>query len=156
MANKPIPFKAALLFQNRIIAFFYSQIEQQKRVLQRIHTVIPAILAQHTLYCVVNGKKLLIYTDTAAWASQLRFYNNAILAAIAPVTRDSVSIMQVKVRLEILPVTFQPGRMPNIPSAEKIAYIQNHSLTVADEQLKQSLQRLAATLEKQSALLQPK
>ena len=98
MAKKPTSFKAALSFPNRTIAHFYSQIEQQKQVLQRIHEVLPATIAQHALHCVVNGKKLLVYTDTAAWASQLRFYNSAILAAIAPVTRESVSIMQIKVR----------------------------------------------------------
>jgi predicted nucleic acid-binding Zn ribbon protein len=152
MAKKTTPFKAALSFPNRTIAYFYSQIELQKLVLVKIHEVLPTALAEHVLHCVVNGKKLLVYTDTAAWASQLRFYHSAILASIAPVTRESVSIMQIKVRLEVSTAMSQPGRTPNIPSAEKIALIQNHSLTVTDEQLKRALQRLAATLEKQSAL----
>lgn len=152
MAKKPTLFKAALSFPNRTIAHFYSQIEQQKKVLQRIHDVLPAALAEHALHCVINGKKLLVYTDTAAWASQLRFYNSAILAAIAPVTRESVSIMQIKVRVETLSVTSLPGRTPIIPSAEKITLIHNQSLTVSDEQLKLSLQKLSATLAKLSAL----
>jgi len=149
MAKKPTSFKAALSFPSRTIAHFYSQIEQQKLVLQRIHEVLPATIAQHALHCVVNGKKLLVYTDTAAWASQLRFYNSAILAAIAPVTRESVSIMQIKVRVETLQ-TASPSRKPNIPSAEKIEFIHNHSLTVSDEQLKLALLRLSATLAKLS------
>ena len=144
------------------MAYFYSQIEQQKQVLQRIREVLPAAIAEHALHCVVNGKKLLVYTDTAAWASQLRFYNRAILAAIAPVTRETVSIMQIKVRAEISPTgrrqetgdeALQPGsvgKKPNIPSAEKIAFIHNHSLTVSDEQLKAALLRLSATLAKLS------
>lgn len=69
MATKPTPFKAALSFPNRTIAYFYSQIEQQKQVLQRVHDVLPATIAHHVIHCVVNGKKLLVYTDTAAWAS---------------------------------------------------------------------------------------
>ncbi|WP_027148213.1 DciA family protein [Methylobacter tundripaludum] len=149
MAKKPTSFKAALSFPSRTIAHFYSQIEQQKQVLQRIHEVLPATIAQHALHCVVNGKKLLVYTDTAAWASQLRFYNSAILAAIAPVTRDSVSIMQIKVRVETLQAA-SPSRKPNIPSAEKIEFIHNHSLTVSDEQLKLALLRLSTTLAKLS------
>jgi Dna[CI] antecedent, DciA len=152
MAKKSTSFKAALSFPNRTIAHFYSQIEQQKQVLLRIHEVLPVAIAQHALHCVVNGKKLLIYTDTAAWASQLRFYNSAVLAAIAPVTRESVSIMQIKVRMEASATAFQPGRTPNIPSAEKIELIHNHSLTVSDEQLKRALQRLSATLAKRSVL----
>jgi len=160
MAKKPTSFKAALSFPNRTIAHFYSRIEQQKQVLQRIHDVLPATIAEHALHCVVNGKKLLVYTDTAAWASQLRFYNSAILAAIAPVTRESVSIMQVKIMVDTSTTgrrrgaealqAMSPGRKPNIPSAEKIEFIHNHSLTVSDEQLKLALLRLSATLAKLS------
>ncbi|MDI1292010.1 MAG: DciA family protein [Methylobacter sp.] len=150
MAKKPTSFKAALSFPNRTMAHFYSQIEQQKQVLRRIHDILPAAIAKHALHCVINGKKLLVYTDTAAWASQLRFYNSVILAAIAPLTRESVSIMQIKVRVETLSATSLPGRTPIIPSAEKIAFIHNHSLTVSDEQLKLALLRLSTTLEKLS------
>lgn len=155
--KKITSFKAALSFPNRTIAHFYSQIEQQKQVLQCIRTVLPAAAAKHALHCVINGKKLLVYTDTAAWASQLRFYNSAILAAIAPVTRESVSIMQIKISVETPSIEHRrgakaslPGRKPNIPSAEKIEFIHNHSLTVSDVQLKQALLRLSATLEKLS------
>ncbi len=132
------------------MAYFYSQIEQQKQVLQRIHSVLPIAITKHVLHCVINGKKLLVYTDTAAWASQLRFYNSAILAAIAPVTREPVSIMQIKIRVEALSATPLPGRKPIIPSAEKIELIHNHSLSVSDEQLKLALLRLSATLAKRS------
>ncbi len=143
------------------MAHFYSQLEQQKMALQRIHAVLPATIAKHALHCVISGKKLLVYTDTAAWASQLRFYNSAILAAIAPVTRDSVSIMLIKIRIDT-PLTgrkrgAQAGaevsladRKPIIPSAEKIELIRNYSLTIADEQLKQALLRLSTTLTKLS------
>ncbi len=179
MTKKLTSFKAALSFPNRTIAHFYSRIEQQKQVLQRIHAVLPATIAEHALHCVVNGKKLSVYTDTAAWASQLRFYNSAILAAIAPVTRESVSIMQIKIRVETSPTgrrrgalaaaeasptgrrrgalagaealqAMSLGRKPNIPSAEKIEFIHKYSLTVSDEQLKLALLRLSTTLAKLS------
>lgn len=152
MAKKITPFKAALSFQNRTIAHFYNQIEQQKRVLQHIRDVLPATIAKHALHCVINGKKLLIYTDTAAWGSQLRFYNSAILAAIAPVTRESVSILQIKIAAEMSPATSLPGRKPIIPSAEKIDLIHRSGLTASDQQLKLALLRLSATLAKLSAL----
>ena len=161
MAIKRTSFKAALSFPNRTIAHLYSRIEQQKQVLQRIHEVLPVTIAKHALHCVINGKKLLVYTDTAAWASQLRFYNSAMLAAIAPITRESVSIMQIKVRLETSSTgrkegglasaeVSQSGRKPIIPSAEKIELIRQHSLSVSDEQLKLSLLRLSTTLTKLS------
>lgn len=151
MAKKPTSFKAALSFQNRTIAHFYTQIEQQKLVLERIHTTLPAALAEHVLHCVINGKKLLIYTDTAAWASQLRFYTSAILATIAPVTRESVSIMQIKVIADLANINAQPSRKPIIPSAEKIDIIRSHSLIASDDQLKLALLKLSATLTRLSS-----
>lgn len=160
MTKKTTSFKAALSFPNRTIAHLYSQIEQQKQVLQRIHDLLPAAIAEHVLHCVINGKKLLVYTDTAAWASQLRFHSSSILDAIAPTTRESVSIMQIKIMAEMSPAgrrrgigeralqATPHGRKPIIPSAEKIELIHNHSQTVSDEQLKLALLRLSTTLEK--------
>jgi hypothetical protein len=150
MSTKPTSFKAALSFQNRTIAQFYTRIDQQKQLLQRIHCVLPVAIAHHALHCVINKKKLLVYTDTAAWASQLRFYNSAILAAIAPVTGESITIMQIKIMVDTVPATSPGGRTPIIPSAERIKLIHNHSLTVSDQQLKLALLRLTATLAKLS------
>ncbi|MGZ5049439.1 MAG: DciA family protein [Methylobacter sp.] len=162
--NPTTSFKAALSFSSRSIAVLCSKIEQQKQSLECIRAILPEEIAKHALHCVIKDKKLLIYTDTAAWASQLRFYNRAILAAIAPITRASVSIMQVKIQQEsaltarrnIAGVesentqTTASGRKPNIPSADKIRLIHDHSLTIPDEKLQQALQRLSATLEKLS------
>lgn len=138
-------------FPNRAIVYFHSQIEQQKRVLQIIHGVLPPAIAEHALHCVIHGKKLLIYTATAAWASQLRFYHSAILAAIAPATREAVSMIQIKIEAGALKAT-PPQRKPIIPSAEKIEQLHQQGLAVSDQQLKISLLKLSATLAKRSGL----
>ena len=150
MTKKTTSFKAALSFQNRTIANFYSVVEQQKLLLQRIHAVLPEAIAKHALHCVVHGKKLLIYTNNAAWASQLRFYNKAILAAIAQATSESISIMQIKIMIEPLQVAALSSRKPITPSAEKIALLHNFSLTIQDEQLRLALLKLSETLAKLS------
>jgi hypothetical protein len=151
MAKITTTFRSTLSFPSRTLVNLYSQIEQQNKVLLCIHGVLPSALAQHVLHCVVNGKRLLVYTDAAAWASQLRFYNSAILTAIASVTKESITIMQINVRPETLSATSLPGRTPTIPSAEKIAFIHELGLTIADEQLQRSLLRLSSTLEKLSS-----
>jgi hypothetical protein len=150
MSQKPPAFKTSLSFQSRTIAYFYSQIEQQKRALQRIQAVLPEPLAKQVRHCLIKDKKLLIYTDSAAWASQLRFYNYAILAAIAPLTRTSIELMQVKIIAEQTGLVLRSVRKANIPSGEKIAIIRNDSLGIRDDQLKQALLRLSATLERLS------
>ena len=150
MPQKPSSFKPSLSFQNRAIAYFYSQIEQQKRVLQCIQAVLPETLAKQARHCLIKDKKLLIYTDSAAWASQLRFYNGAILAAIAPLTRTSIELMQVKIITERTELVLRSVRKASIPSEEKIAIIRNDSLTVSDDQLKSALLKLSSTLERLS------
>ena len=93
---------------------------------------------------------MLIYTDSAAWASQLRFYNSAILAAIAPLTRTPVEIMQIKIIAGQTGLILGPKRKAKIPSVEKIAIIRNDSLTVSDDQLRLALLKLSSTLERLS------
>ncbi|WAK02746.1 DUF721 domain-containing protein [Methylobacter sp. YRD-M1] len=150
MAKKPAAFKAALSFPNRAIAHFYSRIEQQRQILQHIREALPEALAKHARYCVVNDKKLLIYTDSAAWASQLRFYSQAILAAVAPITREPVTLMQVKILTEQKSPYEKPIRRANVPAKDKIEIIRNLGLNVPDNQLKQALLKLSATLQRLS------
>ena len=150
MPQKPPSFKGSLSFQNRTMAYFYSQIEQQQRILQRIQVVLPDALAKQARHCLIRDKKLLIYTDSAAWASQLRFYNSAILAAIAPLTRTPVEILQIKIIAGQTGFIQGPKRKAQLPSVEKIESIRNHSLTVSDNQLRSALLKLSTTLERLS------
>ena len=150
MPQKPPSFKVSLSFQNRTMAYFYSQIGKQQRILQRIQAVLPGTLAKQIRHCLIRDKKLLIYTDSAAWASQLRFYNSAILDAIAPLTRTPIEIMQIKILAGQTGLILGPERKAKIPSVEKIAIIRNDSLTVSDDQLKSALLKLSSTLERLS------
>ncbi len=151
MPQKPPSFKVSLSFQNRTMAYFHSQIEQQQRILQRVQAALPDHLKKQARHCLIKDKKLLIYTDSAAWASQLRFYKSVILAAIAPLTKTPVEIMQVKI------ITGQTGgilrikRKAKIPSAEQIDVIRSHGLTVSDNQLRLALLKLSTTLERLSS-----
>ncbi|MEQ1529166.1 MAG: DciA family protein [Methylococcales bacterium] len=150
MAEKYTLFKSPVAFPSRTLALLFNQIEQQKRVLQQLQAVLPEPLAKHVLHCVINDKKLLIYTGSAAWASQLRFYNKTILAAIAPITTRTVNIMQVKILLENSNNTGVSVRKANLPSSETIEMIRNQGAAVPDDQLKQALLSLSTTLKRLS------
>ena len=148
MAQKPPSFKASWSFQNRTMAYFYSQIEQQQRIVQRIQAVLPEALAKQVRHCLIRDKKLLVYAGSAAWASQLRFYNSAMLAAIEPLTRSPVEIMQIKIIGGQTGLILGPKRKAKLPSVEKIESIRNDSLTVSDDQLRLALLKLSTTLER--------
>jgi hypothetical protein len=153
MIKTTTSFKSALSFQTRRIDYFYSRIEQQKLILQQIQAILPDDLKYHARHCIISNKKLLIYTDSATWASQLRFYSKAILAAIAPVTNGTVEIMQLKLLTEQTTAKVKTDRKANFPSLEKIYHIRNQGLMISDDQLKRALLNLSATLERLSGQL---
>ena len=150
MPQSPSSFKASLSFRNRTMAYFHSQIEQQQRILQRIQVALPEGLAKQVRHCLVRDQKLLIYTDSAVWASQLRFYNKAILGTIAPLTRTPVETLQIKIIANQSGLILGPTRRAKVPSLEKIKFIRNHSQCVPDNQLRLALLKLSTTLEKLS------
>jgi len=87
-------FKAVLEFHNPAIDKILMQIEQQKILLSVVKSVLPENLAKHALYCVVHDTTLIIYTDSAVWSSQLRFYRATILAAVEkPIERIQIRLL---------------------------------------------------------------
>lgn len=151
MSLEPSTFKTSLSFQNRTLAYLYHQIEQQQRILQCVQAVLPESLAKQTLHCLIRGKRLLIYTNSPAWASQLRFYSGIILAAMTPLIGRPIEVVQVRIIAGQTGLVSRPERKANLPSAEKIAIIRNDSLNVADDELSLALLKLSATLARASS-----
>lgn len=147
MTFKPAAFKSALAFPSRSIAQLATQINQQKQILQTLRAVLPDTLAQHLHHCLINDKKLLIYTDSAAWASQLRFYDKALLAAIAPLTTQSVSIVQLKLVIEQVGPNRADRETAIIPALEKLEAIRDFCRADPDNELTAALLKLTKTLE---------
>ncbi|MDD5276540.1 MAG: DUF721 domain-containing protein [Methylovulum sp.] len=144
-------FKSSLACQNRTLAYFYSQLEQQKKILQCLQSVLPDVLSVHVRHCLIKDKKLLVYTDSAVWASQLRFYKKIILASVELLSKQAVDTLQIKIMDSYEGASRHPLRKANIPSADTVAIIRTYSLTVSDNQLKQAMLRLSATLERLSS-----
>jgi hypothetical protein len=135
--------KPPLSYQNQTMAYFHGQIGQQKRLLQAIQKLLPLELAEHIHCCLIKGNKLLVYTDSAAWASQLRFYNAALLASTE---QPLVATVQIKVITQQAGFVKQSERKAQLPSSERIAELQKDSLSIADEPLQAALLKLSATL----------
>jgi hypothetical protein len=131
------------------MAYFYSQIEQQQRILQMIRRVLPDNLARQIKHCLIKERKLLIYTDSAVWATQLRFYNTTILASVTKNT-SPIESLQIKVISTQTGLASTLTRKALIPSAEKIEALKNNSLSIEDNQLRLALLKLSTTLERLS------
>ncbi len=89
-------FKPIFEFHNPTIDKLIVQIEQQKNLLVVVKSVLPENLAEHALHCLIHDDTLLLYTDAAVWSSQLRFYQEAILTALSPLSEQPLKRLQTR------------------------------------------------------------
>jgi hypothetical protein len=148
MSSHQTAFKLAGTCQSQVMAVYQAKIKQQTQFLNLIRAILAEPLVEHALYCVISGKKLLLYTDTEEWATLLRQHRSVILNALADSSLATVDVMQVR----IMPASAkqQVSRKVNLPSKNNIELIRNNLETVSDDKLKQALLRLSQTLDKLS------
>lgn len=139
------PFKLAANCQNKMTAVYQGKIKQQAQFLNLIKATLAAPLAEHLLYCVISGKKLLLYTDAEEWATQLRHYQPAILNATSVSNLATVEFRIISVSTEQ-----RVTRKVNLPSKKNIELIRDNLSTISDDKLKQALLRLSQTLDRLS------
>jgi hypothetical protein len=111
---------------------------------------LPDNLAKQTKHCLIKERKLLIYTDSAVWATQLRFYNTTILASVTTQNTAPIESLQIKVISTQTGLASTLTRKALIPSTEKIEALKNNSLSIEDNQLRLALLKLSTTLERLS------
>ena len=148
MAEKLHPFKKSLAYPNRTMVYLHNQIDQQQRILQQIKAVLPDELAKQTKHCLIKDHKLLVYTNSAIWASQLRFYNSAILGSIQSLVKSPIESLQIKIISRTTGLTETSQRKANLPSLEGIDLIRKHSLSISDDKLSVALLKLSTTLKR--------
>ncbi len=153
MIQKTTAFKSSLAFKNQTMVYFYRQVAQQQQILRHIQAVLPEALAQQIQHCLIKDNKLFIYTQSASWASQLRFYHNIILASVAPLTAEPINIMQVKLLTRPTGANVAARtHQATIPSMTTIEGIYNDSQIISDAPLQQALLKLTATLKRRAGL----
>lgn len=135
-------FQSAHAFGMAPIAGLQRTLAQQAQLLREIQLILPKPLAGHVIHCVLHAKQVTLFTDSASWASQLRFYQAAILQVCTPLAGSAM-----KLRIKLLHREYRPPnqRKPRLPSLTTVHTLQSLVKTTDDE-LSQSLARLAQTL----------
>ncbi|MEQ1638100.1 MAG: DciA family protein [Methylococcales bacterium] len=147
MTTQASQFKLALTHQNKILVNYKIQLQQQQLLLDIIKAALPDTLRQHASYCVVTNRRILLYTSSAVWASQLRFYNNAMLSAVLKWRQNAyIEALQIRI-LTAFPINPTASRQAKIPSVQIIKQIGEARLNQIDT-LSQALINLSKTLEK--------
>ena len=144
-SKKPV-FKSALDFDGRPLAVCLEKIAEQKLLLRNVKAVLPAPIAEHALHCVLNETRLLIYTDSGAWASQIRFFHEPILNKMHQSGQRKI----LKIQVKVLPLAIEakPARTAALPSSETIQAILGQVDDKSNDVLNLALSRLGKTLRK--------
>lgn len=139
-------FKPVLSYEKTIIPGYQAQVKIQYELLTIIQSALPEHLCPHALHCVMAERKILLYTDSAIWSSQLRFYHQPILQKLKA---SDYGIFE-EVKIKIIPkesVREQKKYLPSL-SPENVELIFKQAENQVDKVLKKSLLKLGKTLKK--------
>jgi len=150
MAFKYNTFKPALGYHGKIFTLYKYQIETQAKLLKIIQATLPDHLSAHALYCVLSNKKISVYTDSAAWSSQLRFYHRTMLQALLSSQEGVIETLQIKIIPPSIEKEPAQKKTKNIPSAKNIDFIFDQAEHQSNEKLKNALLKLGKTFQKKS------
>lgn len=142
MKKPTTAFKTIQEYDIGPLATCLARIGDQRVMLAKVRAALPEALAEHVVHTVLSGSRLLLYVDSAAWASQIRFFRDAILALDLHNGRQRANDVQLK----ILPAeAVERARRANLPTPETAERIVAESGEEGDE-LAAALNRLGATL----------
>ncbi|MGH8550264.1 MAG: hypothetical protein ACRERU_17020 [Methylococcales bacterium] len=116
-------------------------------MLQIVRRVLRESFAGLLRGCVRKRAEVVLLTDSAALASQLRFYGPVIQEALNTNMLQRIESVKIRIIQPIKPETCRPTAR-NIPSLETITTLRGCSEYIADTALQISLNRLADTLER--------
>lgn len=113
---------------------------QLDALVREIRAALPAAARDHVVGCAVRPGLLIVFADSAAWATQLRYLQQDILLAGNEVLGNSARRLQFKV----LPPTPVAGNPPGPGLSKNTRRLLNGAASgVADEELAAALRRLS-------------
>ncbi len=124
-----------------------SHLIRHRKILRIILAYSPQQFRIHIKDCVINERMLLIYVDSSAWASQLRFLSAQLQNVVNKESSEKIE----KIRIRIMPPNAYPLKKTSkkvIPSTENIESLRNNAASISESKLKNALLNLSDTLQK--------
>jgi hypothetical protein len=144
------PKSVQALLGGAALATIRAELAEQARLLGAVRECLPDFLGAHCFYCVAKGERLIIYVDSAAWSSQLRFYGPDLLDRLEQSIGYRFKEVQVRNLLSVTGASAAPSKPRLTPSAEKTIEVLRQSAENAPQELKEALQRLSRCIQAQS------
>jgi hypothetical protein len=117
-----------------------SEIRSQQLLLQRVRGLLPAPLPEHCISTILKERRLVIYVDSSAWASRVRFLSRELTRRLAS---EQLAVEKVSVRVMLQqPKTQQPQPSPRGISSANARILGQMAEGISDNGLREALMRL--------------
>jgi hypothetical protein len=144
MATHPISIRGFLNYKN--LAELNRTLNLHRQTLAEIKKNLPPVLADHCIHCVPKQDRLIVYVDTAAFASQLRFFAPTLIDALASTTYSGFK--EIKIRIAMPTAHPEGATKKALPLTETAAiHVSKTAETCQSEEIRLSLLRLGRTLQ---------
>lgn len=121
---------------------------QLEQLTERVRSVLPADGAPHVSGCALRPGIIVVFTTSAAWASQLRYSQQAILDACCRLPGTEIQ----RVHFKVLPVEPVTGKHPGPTLTENSRrLLQQAANGISDDELAAALRRLSDSCNNQDA-----
>jgi hypothetical protein len=144
-SNKPA-FKSALAYGTGHMALCLARIAEQAQLLKLVRSALPTEIAQQATHCVISGNKLIVYTQTAGFAAQIRFYQQSILNKLRESGQRNLDKCQLKLLFAEGLTKTRPAKA--LPSDEIVQTLIREAGNATEDALSASLLKLGKTLQK--------
>jgi hypothetical protein len=145
MPGNPIPLSG--LLGSVGLASIHAQLEGQERLLRAVRQGLPDFLRGHCPHCVAKDDRLVLYVDSPAFASQVRFFGPSLLAHLEQATGQRFRDIQIR---NLLPAAPRPGaKRPITPPAPGITEMLRATADNSSSgEIRDALVRLSQTLDR--------
>ncbi|CAG0965573.1 hypothetical protein ANRL2_01227 [Anaerolineae bacterium] len=148
MPNAPESTRQVL--NNAVFQDIRRRVDFHAELLKRIREGLPTPIANHCRYCVAREDGgVVVYVDSQAFASQLRFRLPALLARLN--AAGDLSVKQIVLRnlpLTTPSVVTKAMEPMKVPPPETIEMVKASSLSAPSDDLAKALARLGTAMER--------
>lgn len=144
--SKKSAFKPASSYEQRHLTNCMARVEEQRRLLRQVKSAVSPEIAAQIVHALVSGSRLLVYTHSANWASQIRFNDRVILNKLQ--SSGQQKIIKLQVKLLMADSIIHSKRHPRLPSAQTVDSVFSNISANQEDSLAQAMIRLGRLLKK--------
>lgn len=138
---------------NNTLLSLYDKVNKQKKLTNLIQSLLPEQIKHFALHCLIKNDHLIIFTDSPAKASQLRFKSSKLIEKLLETSNLSVKSIQIKTLLPLNNQIPNNRSLPNTPKPETIEEIRKNLDAYQDLELRTAMTKLCTILSKQQKKL---